>query len=386
MRALLFTSILLVGCMKQNPDFCPAHPDDPRCGGMGSDDGGIDGKPGDGMSDANGCFGAGVFEVCPMGAASGAKTLNGPIDTDGTMCHATQLWSSAGQTPSCFIVGTTVTVQNASITGSRPLVIVATGEINVTGHLDAASQTSTPKTGPGQPATPCGTFGIPGDATGAGGGAGASLATPGSVGGNGGTGNQGGAAAGTAYGPFLTIPPGLLRGGCTGSKGGDGQGLGATGGRGGGAVYLVANQITLGGSSILNVSGAGAPAPGKSSGGGGGGSGGMLLLHASTFSIATGAKIVANGGAGSSGGDGNNAGTGNPGGDPDPLAPTTQAVGGMNPGGRGGNGYALNMPADNGGNGISGAAGGGGGGGGGYIQSNAALTNATVSPAANVVP
>jgi hypothetical protein len=152
-------------------------------------------------------------------------------------------------------------------------------------------------------------------------------------------------------------------------------------------VYLVAGtKITLGASSILNVSGAGAPATGKSSGGGGGGSGGMLLLRAPMFAITAGAKVVANGGAGSSGGDTNGAGVGSPGGDPDPLTPMVQAIGGQNPGGKGGDGFALGMLAENGANGGSSAGGGGGGGGGGYIQTNMALMPATVSPAANVVP
>jgi hypothetical protein len=383
---LLVATLALAGCSKVNPDFCPSHPDDPRCGGtlidsgMGSDSGGSDA-----VDSGNGCLGAGVFEICPMGAAMTAKTLSGAIDTNGSMCHSTQLWKTSGQTPSCFIVGTSITVSNVTVTGSRPLVLVATGTITVTGHLDASSRQNPTQTGPGQPATPCGTFGAPGDDTGAGGGGGASLAATGAGGGNGGSGNAGAAAAGTAYMPFLTVPPGLLRAGCTGSRGGDGQGIGGTGGRGGGAVYLAASTISLGAAAVVNVSGAGAAAPGKSAGGGGGGSGGMLLLHAADFSITAGAKLVANGGAGSSGGDGNNAGNGNPGGDPDPLNPMTQAAGGQNPGGKGGDGYALGMPAENGANGVSSTAGGGGGGAGGYIQSNQMLTNATVSPPANVV-
>jgi len=56
-------------------------------------------------------------------------------------------------------------------------------------------------------------------------------------------------------------------------------------------------------------------------------------------------------------------------------------------GGAGGTGYALNSGAAPGVGGLADqGGGGGGGGGGGYVQSNHALTDATVSPAANVVP
>ncbi|HEY5947663.1 MAG TPA: hypothetical protein VIV40_19300 [Kofleriaceae bacterium] len=377
--------------MKQNPDFCPAHPDDPRCGGMR--DGG---NGGDGMFDAPdaspSCIGSGAFVVCPTGA-SGPKTLSGTFDTGtaNAMCSTTQLWQGSGQTASCFVVGTTVTVQNVTVTGNRPLVIVATADINVTGQLDVASHIATATEGPGSlnPGT-CGTYGNVAVVTAAaGGGAGASLVAAGGSGGNGGGGDANANAGGTGYAPFLATPPGTLRAGCRGQNGGTGQGAGGVGGFGGGAVYLAAGaHITLGAAAILNASGAGGGAAGKSGGGGGGGSGGMIVLWAGQdIAATTGAIVVANGGGGSTGGTGGGGGgAGVIGNDPDPTSPLTPAPGATGAGGPGGKGFALGMQATGGINGATGEGGGGGGGGGGYIQSNKALTNAKVSPAANVVP
>ncbi len=389
MRSLLL-AMLLVGCTKENPDFCPNHPDDPRCGGMGSDAGvDSDGDPRDAPPDAPACFGSGPFEVCPMGAATGTKTLSGAIDTsaNGTMCNTAQLWNGTGQTSSCFIVAESITVQNVTVTGNRPLVLVATGEITLTGQLDAASHVAPPSEGPGalDPGT-CGTFGTIPNGIPAGGGAGASFASGGGPGGAGGSAGNNATAGGTGYSPFLATPPGALRAGCRGQTGGTGQGSGGTGGFGGGAVYLVSGtRLTLGAAAIINASGAGAAQPGKTGGGGGGGSGGMVLLHAPDVTIAPGAIVVANGGGGSTGGDDNGAGTGTRGNDPDPANPTSAAPTVTGAGGSGGGGFAEGSTATSGGPGLSGEGGGGGGGGGGYIQSNQPLTNATVSPAANVV-
>lgn len=389
MRGWLVTAFALLGCTKQNPDFCPNHPDDPRCGGMadaGTDTGGTTDAEVDG---GTGCFGSGAFEACPMGAATGTVTLTGALDTtNGGMCSSMQFWTAAGQTDSCFIVAATVTIQNVTVTGSRPLVIVA-NEINVAGHLDAASHiaTQTPTEGPGaiNPGT-CGTYGAPAMALPAGGGAGASFAADGGAGGDGGDGDNAANAGGTKYAPFLATPPGTLRAGCRGQQGQAGQGSGGVGGFGGGAVYLAASQITLGASAIINASGAGGGAGAKTAGGGGGGSGGMIILHAPEIAITSGAIVVANGGSGGTGGDGNGNGTGTRGNDPDPTNPMTPAPGPTGAGGAGGAGFAIGSAATAGSNGLAGEAGGGGGAGGGYIQSNLPLTNATVSPAANVVP
>jgi hypothetical protein len=390
MRRYVIAALALVGCKEQNPDFCPAHPDDPRCGGAA--DGGVDGKANDAQIDAGpSCFGGGSFEVCPMGAATGSKTLSGTLDTTSSnLCSATQYWKSTGQTPACFVVAANVTIQNVSVTGARPLVVIASNELTVSGHLDAASHiaTTVPIEGPGATNSgTCGTFGTPGVGSPAGGGAGASFAAAGGPGGNGGDGDNGTNAGGTKYAPFLATPPGTLRGGCRGQQGAQGQGSGGTGGFGGGAVYLVAGgTMSFGAAAIVNVSGAGGGAAAKNAGGGGGGSGGMLVLHANDYAITTGAIVIANGGSGSTGGDGNGAGTGTRGNDPDPTNPMQPAPGPTGAGGPGGAGFAVGTNATAGGTGLAGQGGGGGGGGGGYIQSNKALTGVKGSPAVVVVP
>jgi hypothetical protein len=390
MRRFVIPLLALVGCKEQNPDFCPANPGDPRCGGTA--DGGIDGKTPDAEIDAGpDCFGTGAFEVCPMGDATGTKTLTGTLDTtNSNLCASTQYWKMTGQTPSCFVIAANVTIQNVSVTGTRPLVVIAGNELTVTGHLDAASHiaTTAPIEGPGAVNSgTCGSYGMIGNGSPAGGGAGASFHIEGGSAGNGGKGgvtNLGG----TAYAPFLATPPGTLRGGCLGQPGGQGQGgTGAGGGYGGGAVYLVSSgTMTLGASAIINASGAGGGVAGKNAGGGGGGSGGMIILHANDYAITNGAIVVANGGSGSTGGHNVGAGTGTRGNDPDPTNPMQPAPGPTGAGAAGGSGFAIGSQAGNAANGDSTQGGGGGGGGGGYIQSNKSLTNANVSPAANVVP
>jgi hypothetical protein len=394
MRVLAIALIASAGCVKKDPLFCEMNPNAASCaagdGGIVVDDGRVVDAP-DVPVDANPCVGSGSFAVCFQTPPSAPQTLSGTIDTDNdSLCSANQLWQSPGQTPACFVLATSIAVANASVTGSRPLVLFAVDTIDVTGHLDAASHVVPPATGPGVPATPCGAFtATPQTGGGAGGGAGASLAPGGGGGGQGGTGNNGATTAGAPYAPFLAIPPGTLRGGCDGQSGANGQGTGGTGGRGGGAVYLIAGgQIALGASSVINASGAGAPSAGKQAGGGGGGSGGMILLHAPAITVTTGAKLLANGGGGGSGGSNTMAGLGSRGNDPDPTNPLSPGTGGVgaNGGGNGGNGFAEGALATSGSPGGSQSGGGGGGGAGGYIQTNIALTGAVASPAPNLVP
>ncbi|HUS29053.1 MAG TPA: hypothetical protein VMZ53_11100, partial [Kofleriaceae bacterium] len=328
-------------------------------------------------------------EVCPMGKLTGTKTLSGPFSTDATntMCDSTQLWRSTNAN-TCFVVGNTITVTDLQVTGTRPLALVA-NTINVTGHLDAASRVTDGKTGPNSTANnTCGNPGTPSTGNGAGGGVGASFAPQGMKAGSGGNGFGGGGAS--AINPFLTVPPGTLRARCRGQTGATGNGGGGLGGYGGGAVYLLGAQtISIGAAGIVDACGAGGGTAGKEAGGGGGGSGGMIILWAGTFSLTAGAIVVANGGSGSTGGDSNQGGAGTRGNDPDYANPQTPAPGPTTPAGKGGNGFAQGTSATaatNGGEGTAtGDGGGGGGGAGGYIQSNMALTNAKVSPAANVV-
>jgi hypothetical protein len=280
-----------------------------------------------------------------------------------------------------------------NVKGPRPLVLVA-NDVKVTGHLDLASHVwrTSPgdgKIGPGSDALDsCGAFQPPSLR---GGGAGATFATPGLRGGGGGAGDPSSVGnGGSAPLPdFIALPPATLRAGCRGQTGGAGGQPGGAGGYGGGALYVVATQsIALGAAAIIDACGSGAVEPGIGAGGGGGGSGGMITLHAPTFSITSGAIIVANGGSGSTGG--NSSTGGSRGTDPDPTTPEVPANG-PNATAYGGDGFAQSdsavIAATGGGSNSAMLCGGGGGGGaGGYIQSNMELTHARVSPAVSIVP
>jgi hypothetical protein len=337
------------------------------------------------VDDDTTCAGTGATQLC-FPAPADPVTISGTLNTDtSTQCASTAPVSGwTGGPDSCFIVGTDVTIAATQVTGSRPLVVVASGDITVTGDLDAASHRGG-QSGPGATTQTCtGYTRAPTASTnGAGGGAGATFRTRGGDGGDGNNTSDSGGAA-----PTADPAPTVLRAGCTGQNGASGTSPGnngGTGGTGGGAVYLAAaGTLMIDSGVVIDVSGAGgtaktSPGSGFDAGGGGGGSGGMLLLQAATYSV-SGAVLVANGGGGSSGGDDDTAATS--GSDPDPAAITTPAPGGPstgNAGGVGDNGFAGSTQATNGQDQPTNNGGGGGGGGGGYVKANAALTGAQVS-------
>lgn len=383
MRRVLLL-LVLAACEKNDPLFCQENPGASGCpiaDGNGSAviDAMVDGDPG---IDARMCFGTGNYEVCLASLPSGGETLSGTLDTGtSTKCLATQPagWTTRGQPESCFVVGTTVTITGVDVTGTRPLVILATNSITVSGTLDVASRvTGTAKRGPGAPFGGCAAaLAMPTVSTnGGGGGAGGTFMTRGAAGGagnNGQMGNTGGIA-----GNPVTQNPVALRAGCNGQSGGDGSAPGGVGGLGGGAVYLVAgNTITITNTGIINASGAGASGAGSHAGAGGGGSGGMIVLAASTIS-ATNGKVLANGGGG---GAGTNNGNGMAGNDPVATTPLTAAASVSGPANccTGGSGFAQGSPAVAGVDGGQTLSGGGGGGGAGFIQATAAL-GTQVSP------
>jgi len=318
------------------------------------------------------------FSLC-FATPSNTVTINAALNTDTSpLCSATPpIAGWTGQPSSCFVVAQTINVSGASVvTGTRPLVLFASGNITVSASIDAASHRGG-TTGPAAN-TGCGAYtdAPAASSTGGGGGAGGTFRT---VGGDGGQGNGAGGSGGTAVAVGST--PTTLRGGCAGQKGADGSTAnGHTGGAGGGAVYVVAGgTLTVNTGITINVSGAGADAlTGAYAGGGGGGSGGMLVMIANTYST-SGAQFMANGGGGSRGGDSNDAGA--DGFDPVTTSATAGGAGGTSGtgGGVGGRGFGTTTATEAGANGGAGNAGGGGGGGGGYIRSSAALTGATVS-------
>ncbi|MDX2092777.1 MAG: hypothetical protein SFX73_33230 [Kofleriaceae bacterium] len=338
--------------------------------------------------DARECFGSGAYALCFDGAPPmGMITLAGTLDTDtDARCAAMPAsWALAGQPDACLIAANAIMVTgNVAVTGStnrRPLVLVAQ-TVTIGATLDVASHRSPPVNAIGAPAAQCQAFPMaPVSATnGAGGGAGGSFMRAGGPGGHGeSSGSTGGVAASAD-----SAAPTILRAGCPGQQGGDGVAPAGAPGMGGGAIYIAANLIAFSSSGIINASGSGAHGGGTTAGGSGGGSGGMIVLYSSELTMATGARLLANGGGGSGGADG---GTGAVGADPTATSPTSAASGGNGPGANGGAGFAGSASAQAGGSaGGSRESAGGGGGGGGYIQSNHPLTGATVSPAATIVP
>jgi hypothetical protein len=309
--------------------------------------------------DARGiCIGTFVT-VCREVAPADHIALNKPetIDTDVDPRCAVQP-QGPGLPALCVMAGRDVKIDDPIIAiGSRPLVLVAFRDLNVTsvGSLVLTSpRGGAPGAGANDPG--CSTPTAGGNlATGAGGGAGGSL---GGSGGGGGTGGAGVASAGMAGAPHGT--PARVIGGCRGSSGGQaGASTGGAGGNGGGAVMLIArNKMTIAG--VVTAGGGGGDAAANLAGGGGGGSGGFIGLDAATYIISATATLAANGGGGASGGG---APLGDFGDDGKPaLLP---ALGGVAPGVAGGGNGSLTTTV--GGGGTPGAGGGGGGGGSGGV-------------------
>jgi len=224
------------------------------------------------------CYGTAIVRVCmaqqPGGGLtfSAATTIN--TDTD-TRCAALL---PIGETDVCAIAADHIKVDaTVKATGSRPLVLVATTTITVSGNLDGASDNASP--GPNSDPAICaaGT-----NALGNGGGYG------GSFGGIGGTG--GGVGGGTPAPSVTTIDK--LRGGCaSGIGGGNVHAV-----KGGGAVYLIAvGSITVTGT--INASGdSGEAGSGTAQGGSGGASGGMIGFDAPLVTVTSTGQVFANGG------------------------------------------------------------------------------------------
>jgi hypothetical protein len=388
----------------------------PGCGfgsnaAKSSPDGGVDapGGPGDdagppppdGPPTGNGvCYGPSGWQVCLDARASGPVQLQGTLDTDksdaNNPCLKNQPSSwTASQPAACIIVGGSVTIGALRATGSRPLVIVADGRIDVGGLVDIASHRSPSGVGAGTAAAAaCKPFASnPANGPPGGGGAGGSFMFPG---GNGGTGDGTSQAAGQAA-TGLVGGPSQLRGGCAGQPGGGGKS--DDGGAGGGAIYLVsAGTIAISAAGIIDVSGAGGAGGDAQHGGGGGGSGGMIVLYAPSITTVATTILIADGGGG--GGGSAQSGPmmkGKDGLEPVLAIPIAPALGGAGGvllsfgGGDGGAGYpapstGTMAPLIVGLSGDQAGGGGGGGGGGGYIRSNLALAPAALSPAATIQP
>jgi len=340
------------------------------------------------------CFGTDLLNICltslptdPVTLASAASPLDTGIDTN---CR--QIVPQSGGPELCVISGPTVTVSGTFVAiGARPLVLIGTDTVSVSGTLDVSSTIGGPRKGAGAntgtcPTTSRGTN----DSGGGGGGAGGSFGTAGGKGGTGDLNNNfpptGTAAGGTPGAAQAT--PSVLHGGCAGGSGGEGDVSGGAhpggaGGDGGGAVYLIAGHaITIPGD--IFASGAGGGVLGGSigfeQGGGGGGAGGMIGLDAPMIGVQ--GHVVANGGAG--GGAGGNVG-GTAGADGTTLGWNVRAAKGTGdptgPAGDGAQGTAINA-TDSLDGGRSDAGGGGGAGGLGLVWIHGTLQGGTmISPA-----
>ncbi|MDQ3366995.1 MAG: hypothetical protein M3680_16350 [Myxococcota bacterium] len=305
------------------------------------------------------CYGAanGLVRPCFPSAPTGTRVVDSAIDTDPNSADCA---TTVTNTSACVIAGAAIQITGTvEVSGSRPLVFVATGAVEISGILDASSDRAatadpgqhyaTSRIGPGANPAACAAGTPP---TTSAGGAGGSFATLGGTGGTGLTGGVGGVPG--------AVQAATLRGGCDGQPGL--TGTPGFAGHGGGAVYFIGASIAISG--VINASGEGGdPGISGSAGGGGGGSGGLIGFDAAT--ITSTGIVFANGGGG---GEGSGEATrGSPGQDPAGIAAATGGSGATARGGDGGRGAAQSTPAGNGGAGISmmGSRGGGGGGGGG---------------------
>jgi hypothetical protein len=345
--------------------------------------------------DARTCFGT-PHEVCLTTLPSGTRTLPATINTD-TMCD--QVESPSGGVPLCVVTGAQITINNTRAEGSRPLVIVATETITITGALDVGSK-RTGAPGAGANSAACQMNAIEGedDGGGGGGGGGGGFGAAGGNAGLGDTNRSNGGGAGTeatgGTGGGMSISA-FIRGGCRGGDGGStnggngGAGQGnnhGPGANGGGAVYLIAGtSITVQSSGAIYASGGGGTGgEDTSGGGGGGGSGGLVGLDAPAINVM--GHIAANGGGGGGGAGNTDAGNGGDGAQVGTPAAWNQRAGGgtggdqnpsaNTPGGQGGatgNLAGEVSPASPGGSG-------GGGGGVGVIWVHGTLTGNQLSP------
>jgi hypothetical protein len=266
---------------------------------------------------------------------------------------------------------------NMYIVGSRPLAIIADGDIHIEGLLAAQGLCAGNTPGPGGFAG--GTGGNAADVVSGGGGGGDT--TSGRGGGGGGhasTGGGGGVATGQSAvaggSPFGDERITIMRGGGGGGGGGNN---GGSGGGGGGALQLVSNGTIM----IVAPGGinAGGCAGKVGDAGGGGGAGGTIVLEAPTVTV--GGVLAVNGGGGAGASSGAQQGESG-------RSDRTRAIGGTSPEGTGGAGGVGGDPG-----GLPGAStgtkGSGGGGGIGRIRINSRLGTAATSavqPGATMSP
>jgi hypothetical protein len=237
-----------------------------------------------------------------------------------------------------------------NVQGTRALVIVSAGDVNINELVDLNASHETPA--PGSAATGSGAGG---NGSGLNGGGGGGRATPGGIGGGGGGGAAGGAVGDTP----------VLLGGFGGGQGGGANGNCGRPGAGGGAIQIsAAGKITIGGTAgRIEVAGGGGRGGCETglTGGGGGGSGGTVFLEATNgIEIKSGPSIHIDARGGGGGEGGGNGDDGNLGDDGHAQNIPAVANGGTGrPGGNGGNGGNATTAAMPGATGTSPGGGGG---------------------------
>ena len=168
MRAFVLASIACGACSSRvNPEYCANHPSDHAyCpyedGGPTSDTPQL-------------CIGSNSFALC-IEAPQASVMLPAMLDSDGSaLCLQSQpaSWKANGQPDACIITGTTISATSTTVTGGRPLVLVASDSISVSQLLDTSSHYNAGSTGPGADPASCTTGLAPGSG---GGGGGASFA------------------------------------------------------------------------------------------------------------------------------------------------------------------------------------------------------------------
>jgi len=358
--------------------------DDAGRGDSGGGGGVVDAKMVDAMPDAPLlCFGA-YPTVCFSSIADvpmAPLILMEDIDTmTSALCN-----THNNQGDFCVVSGAGITIPTGKTIrafGARPLVLISTTTFDLSGSLDVSS-TSAPAalhpTGPGVVAiASCSDSAVVPTMNSGGFG--------GSFGGKGGNGQPQDQAVVVPISGSAVLFPAKLRAGCPGSAGSTTSSGPGVGGKGGGAVSVIATEIHLNGQ--INASGAFGSAGGAvRAGGGGGGSGGMIVLDSPAIVPGITFALFANGGGGGQGGAataGPNPGPGKDGGES--TGPTMVGTGGNNfntAGGAGGSGTAgvVNKDGLAGGPGTPGSSAGGGGGGGaaGFISARGIATN--IAPA-----
>src|SRR4051812_25963549 len=248
-------------------------------GGRDGDDGGDPGAGGSmppGGSGGGGssttvhvCLGA-FLQVCADVPRGPLALPAGTLDTStSSRCLPQGAFTTRPTVDACVIASQTISVPKdtvVSVTGQRPLILIADDAATSAGTLDAASHRGGP-TGRAADRGPCPRSSSEPTTNTAAGAWGATFGGPGGSGGN--------TSAGIGGVPGSALQIAALGGGCPGGNGADSDQNhgGGKGGHGGGAVVLLAgNKLMIDG--VVNASGGGGSGGDAVSGGGGGGGGG----------------------------------------------------------------------------------------------------------------